>query len=66
MGAKRISEYFDGDGIITYSGYRDLRRRVLPMLSPQDYESRRSAIETNFNRCLRFGSLEDFIVTEYF
>lgn len=66
MGARNIDEYFDAEGLIVYSGYRDLTRRVLPMLSPQDYESRRAAIETNFIRCLKFRSLEDFIVTEYF
>ncbi len=47
MGAKKISEYFDPDGIIFFKGREDLLN-IVDNLTMSDYKKRMNAIKNNF------------------
>ncbi len=65
LGATKIGQYFDEQGIITFENYSDLVSRVLPKLHIGDYESRLTSIRNNFEIVSQYGALEDFIARTY-
>lgn len=52
-GAPNIDKFFNKDGILSFSGTQDLTD-ILSSLKPTDYESRREAIEDNYQRALKY------------
>jgi hypothetical protein len=65
LGARKISHFFNPDGLITFSSYYDLVNRVLPTIGQHDYESRLEAVEGNFQKVLEYRSIEDYIYSHY-
>jgi hypothetical protein len=65
LGARQISDYFDSDGIIEFHNFGDLKNRVLPMIGPDDYESRSAAIVANIEKSMAYSSIEDYIYRNY-
>jgi hypothetical protein len=65
LGAKNINQKFNIDGIIQINSLLELNQ-ILPTLSKELYESKRASIEDNFERCLQYKSLEDYIFKNYF
>ncbi len=64
LGARKLDQFFDPSGIISFSGWRDLRK-IIPSLSENDYLSRLPAIHANFKKALEFRSIEDYIYNNY-
>jgi len=64
MGATQLKDYFNMAGVLTFRNRRELER-ILSWISTDDYESRLPAIYENFQRVLRYRSIEDFISLEY-
>lgn len=65
LGARRLGEFFNPDGVIEFRGWRDLRRNVLTRIGSDDYVARLPAIQENYARALQYRSLEDFIYRNY-
>jgi len=65
LGARRLGDYFDPHGFITFTNWSDLRKRVLPSLSEGDYLRRLPAVRDNFDRVLEYRSVEDYIYRHY-
>ena len=64
-GARNISSIFNPDGIITFTTKDDLVN-IINSLSPSMYHSKMNAVKENYQKCLQFRCLEDFIFTIYF
>ena len=60
FGCSNIEDYFNPHGVITLDHTFDPAS-----LTPELYESKRSAIEENFERCLDYEVMEDFIYQNY-
>lgn len=56
FGCSNIEDYFNPDGVIKLDHTFDPAN-----LTPELYESKRAAIEENFERCLDYEVMEDFI-----
>ena len=56
FGCSNLEDYFNPDGVIKLDHTFDPAS-----LTPELYESKRSAIEENFERCLDYEVMEDFI-----
>ena len=64
LGARRIGEFFNSDGIITFSSWEYLLE-ILPTLSPDDYMKRAAAILDNHQRCQDYDCIEDYMARHY-
>ena len=64
FGAKQAAQFFNPEGILPFDTWPDLMD-VLRSISAADYESRLPAIRDNLQRCRRFETNEDFLVSEY-
>ena len=58
LGATKIDEFFNSDGIIQFSTKRQLTKDILPMLSSELYDSKRHAILENLNICQKYSTIE--------
>lgn len=64
-GAKKIADFFDQDGIIAWESEEQLTRDILPSLSAKAYDSRRIAIERNFEQSKQYRTIEDYLIEHY-
>jgi hypothetical protein len=64
MGAPKLAEFFDMNGVITFESRRELAR-ILRSVSRSDYESRLTAIHGNFSQVMQYRSIEDYIAVRY-
>ena len=66
LGATRISEFFNPDGIIVIKP-DDLENtaKIVAACNEQDYESRKAAIIDNYNRVQKFRVIEDWLFENY-
>lgn len=64
-GCQNIDHFFHGDGIIRIGRWTNMKK-LIDRLREQDYESRMAAIKENFQRCLQYEIIEDYIYTRYF
>jgi hypothetical protein len=62
LGARKIKEKFNIDGIIQFHSSNELTHLKL---DKEVYLSKLEAIKDNFNRCLEYLSIEDYIYTNY-
>lgn len=58
LGATKINEFFNPDGIIQFSTKRQLTKEILPMLSSELYDSKRQAIHENLNISHKYSTIE--------
>lgn len=65
LGAKNIEEKFNLDGILKFNTKEELYE-ILPKLSKDLYMSKYEAVKDNFERCLQYRCLEDYIYLNYF
>ena len=66
IGARKISEFFNSEGIIEVSvpSIEEIDKAIMNC-SVNDYLSRIEAIEDNFNRVQKYLTIEDYITNEY-
>ena len=64
FGARKISEKFNSSGILEFRSLDELDR-ILETLSKDVYYSKMPAIKKNFERCLDYKSMEDYIFKNY-
>lgn len=65
LGANNIGEKFNIDGILCFNSIDELNKHM-PNISKAYYDSKKDAIEDNYQRCLQYKSLEDYIYVNYF
>jgi len=65
LGAKNIHTVFNKNGIMQFDSLEKLNE-ILNKISPEEYYSRINAIEENYEKCLQFKSIEDYIYKTYF
>lgn len=59
-GMPGIERFFNPEGIITFNDVKDMKR-VMALLTPEEYERRLPAIQDNFERFKRFVTPEDYL-----
>ncbi len=66
LGARKISNYFNSDGIITFST-NDVNklRALLSNCNEKDYKARIPAIKDNFERVQKYNNLFDWVYEDY-
>lgn len=64
LGASRIGEFFNENGIITLREGEDIRK-VLSQCSEKDYMSRLEAIKDNYARSLEYSNIWDMMYKRY-
>lgn len=64
LGASKIGEFFNEDGIIFLSEKDDIKK-VLSQCCEKDYLSRLSAIKDNYNRVMEYRNVWDLMYTKY-
>ncbi|SEK45678.1 Glycosyltransferase family 10 (fucosyltransferase) C-term [Pseudobutyrivibrio ruminis] len=67
LGAERIGDYFNIDGIITVdkNNINEIGK-ILNMCTEEDYLRRKEAILDNYNRVMKYRCIEDYIYDNYF
>lgn len=65
LGAKNIGDVFNINGILQFNNVEELKE-ILGSINEDLYNQKIEAITDNFNRCLRYKSIEDFIYLTYF
>ena len=65
LGAKNIGQKFDREGIITFNSKEELEK-ILPTLTKELYESKLEAVKNNFEKCLEYRCIEDYIYENHF
>lgn len=69
VGAKKIGEFFDEDGIIQVSKEQlsDFANmdKIISSCNEEDYNARLSAIKENYNRCKEYICYEDYLCDHY-
>jgi len=65
LGARNINSIFDKNGILQFSSLEEFNN-IIDKLSQNEYNSRIEAVKYNFNKCLEFKSIEDYIYEKYF
>ena len=65
LGARNINSIFDKNGILQFSSLEEFNN-IIDKLSENEYHSRIEAVKYNFNKCLEFKSIEDYIYEKYF
>lgn len=63
-GTKKITQYFDGDGIIFFDTVDELKD-ILDNLTEERYKSMLSAVESNYKRYVDYIIPEDYIYRKY-
>jgi len=68
LGSPNIGSIFNENGIIQLNNIKSTEEfhDLFKKLSNEDYYSRMDAIKDNFNRCLKYKSIEDYIYNTYF
>lgn len=67
LGAQRISEFFNADGIIQISlNDVDNIEKILAQCTPEEYERRLPAVLDNFERVKKYENFSDYIYEKYF
>lgn len=67
LGASKISEFFNGDGIITITEKElDDIEKVLDVCTPEYYEEHLEAILDNYNRVYEYQNVFDWLYEHYF
>jgi len=64
LGAKNIHTVFNKDGIMQFDSLEKLNE-ILNKISPEEYYSRINAVKENYEKCLQFKSIEDYIYLNY-
>lgn len=66
LGARKISDFFNPDGIITLPG-TDLEHAaaVLARCTPEVYEERKAAVLDNYNRVQEYKNMQDYLYEHY-
>ena len=66
LGAKKINQFFNTDGIIQLE-LKDVERlpEIIKNLGRRDYEERLDAVKDNFERVQKYLCLEDYIYKQY-
>lgn len=59
-GAPNITDWFDGDSIITFNSLEDLSK-IIQNLSFEDYQQRFSSLQKNYEKCLNFYDYDEII-----
>lgn len=65
LGAKNINSVFDKNGILQFNSFEEFNN-IIDKLSENEYYSRIQAVKNNFQKCLEFRSIEDYIYEKYF
>lgn len=65
VGAKNINTIFDKNGILQFNSFEEFNN-IIDKLSENEYYSRIEAVKYNFEKCLKFRSIEDYIYENYF
>lgn len=66
LGATKIDEFFNSDGIITLpKDNLDSLDKILDSCCKEDYESRLEAIKDNYIRVQKYMSFEDYLLDNY-
>jgi len=65
LGAKKISDKFDIEGILQFKNIKELND-ILPNLSEDLYKSKLPSVIKNYNLCKEYTSIEDYIYLNYF
>lgn len=65
LGAKNIDSVFDKNGILHFNSFEEFNN-IIDKLSENEYYSRIQAVKNNFQKCLEFRSIEDYIYEKYF
>lgn len=65
VGARDIGTIFDKNGILQFSSFEQFHD-IIANLSEDQYYSRIEAVKYNFEKCLQFKSIEDYIYEKYF
>ena len=67
IGAKKIDEFFNPDGIIQVSlDSLDDIERILAQCTPEEYEQRLPAVLENYERVKEYKNSYDFLYEKYF
>lgn len=67
IGARKIDEYFNSDGIIKISEADfDNIDKVLSKCTKDEYENRLEAVKDNYKRALRYCNMDDYLYETYF
>ena len=66
LGARKIDNYFNSDGIITFS-INDAKKlnELLSNCNEKDYKARLPAIKDNFDRVQKYKNLFDWMYEDY-
>ena len=64
LGATKISQFFNPDGIITFNIDDDIEK-VLSRCTQKEYEARIAAVIDNFDRVKEYFSTMDYMYTKY-
>ena len=65
IGAKKIGEFFNMDGIIYVEDWHDIPNIVCNLDVDAEYEKRKAAIDDNYNRVKNFVKFEDWFFRKY-
>ena len=68
IGCRNINQFFNSDGIIyppINCKSQEEFKTFLQILTPDLYESKKSAIIDNYNKCLEFEIVEDYLYKNY-
>lgn len=66
VGATKISEFFDADGIIIVKPEEyDKIEEIISKCSSEDYEMRVEAIKRNYELCQKYMCVEDYLMENY-
>jgi len=64
LGALKINEFFNKDGIITFSP-KDNIEQILKKCTREEYENRLPAVIDNYNRIMKYGTVFDRMYEDY-
>lgn len=67
IGAKKIDEFFNRDGIICLEPFTPVHEieKIIKTCCREDYEERKEAIIDNYNRVMEYLCIEDYIYKNY-
>lgn len=65
LGATKLNKIFNTDGVLQFTSEDELNN-ILKNLSSDLYYSKMSAIQENYNKCLNFKIIEDYIYQHYY
>lgn len=65
LGARKINEYFNADGIIQANSIDDIKSIILNLDCDTEYEKRINAVNENYERVKKYRCFEDWFYNEY-